>query len=55
MANLKFDYSLHICAAGQSLVLAPPLGGAPPPCGTSRHQQLLPKFIELIKALLCES
>ena len=32
MPNLKFDFSRHICAADQSLVNAPPLGGAPPPC-----------------------
>ena len=30
MPNLKFDFSRHICAAGQSLVRALLLGGAPP-------------------------
>ena len=29
MPYLKFDFSCHICAAGQSLVRALPLGGAP--------------------------
>ena len=33
MPNLKFDFSRHICAAFQSLVNAPPLGGAPSTCG----------------------
>ena len=33
MPNLKFDFSRHMCAAGQTLVRAPPLGGAPSPCG----------------------
>ena len=52
-----------------SLVRAPPLGGVPPACGLTYlskpargdigalvdgHQQLV-KFIELIKAPLCES
>ena len=32
MPNLKFDFSRHICAAGPSLVRAPPLGGASSPC-----------------------
>ena len=30
MPNFKFDFSRHICAAGQSLVRALPLGGSPP-------------------------
>ena len=33
MPNLKFDFYRHICAAGQSLVRALPLGGAPLLCG----------------------
>ena len=32
MPNFKFDFSRHICAADQSLVNLPPLGGAPSPC-----------------------
>ena len=59
---MKFDFSRHICAAGQSRVRTPPLGDAPPPyCLTylskpawGRSHQL-PKFIELIKTPLCES
>ena len=31
VSNLKFDFSRHICAAGQRLVNALPLGGAPSP------------------------
>ena len=33
MPNLKFDFSRHICAAVQSVVRAPSLGGAPHSCG----------------------
>ena len=66
MTNLKFDFSRHICAAGQSLVRALPLGGAPLPCSLTylsklargdigARQQQLPKFIELTKAPLCAS
>ena len=33
MPNLKFDFSRYICAADQSLVRAPPLGGTPSPSG----------------------
>ena len=33
MPNLKFDFFRYIRVAGQSLVGALPLGGAPSPCG----------------------
>ena len=33
MPNLKFDFSHHICVVDQSLVNAPPPGGAPPSPG----------------------
>ena len=33
MRNLKFDFSRHICTAGQSLVRTLPLCGGPLPCG----------------------
>ena len=33
MPNLKFDFSRRVRAANQCLIRAPPLGGAPSPCG----------------------
>ena len=40
MPNLKLDFSRHICAAGQSLVNALPLDGAPPPCSLTYLSKL---------------
>ena len=40
MPNLKFDFSRHICAAGQSLVHTLPPGGAPPPCSLTYLSKL---------------
>ena len=39
MPNLKFDFSRYVCAGGQSLVRALPLG-APPPCSLTYLSKL---------------